>query len=73
MAALGLAMESCPWSPGCQGAELATAMDVGHVPHNALGAEWQLPPSPVHRKPNGPERGAGSERLRYCRVYRGYV
>lgn len=62
--------------PGAQGAGawgLLPVTDSGHVPGDALGAEHQHPPSPVHHEPNRPEWGVGSERLRYCRIYRGYV
>lgn len=66
-------MESRAWSPGCRGRGLPPVMDAGHIPSDALGAEQQHPPFPVHREPDRPECGAGSERLRYCRIYRGYV
>lgn len=48
-------------------------MDVGHISGTALGTEQQLPSSPVLRDPDRPEWGAGSERLGYCRIYRGHV
>lgn len=66
-------MESCAWSPGCRGRGLPRVMDAGCIPGDALGAEQQHLPSPVHREPDRPEWGMGSEWLHYCRIYRGYV